>query len=289
MPSRRILLSFTRSLKVRRPSTSAGRPADDRDADLEAKEEERIWLKRQADGELDDQRLTDGLTGEATIYKRRASEKPEPGRPQLKCVTLLRQARARLTRLRQAEADPVRLRRQRINVSVPSGRTPRESLLAGKSHTRSRRRQDRSLECCVMIMEAFARLSRPEKYQWDIVAHCGDSPEITLVESDKLPESASDRFKVIQKMVLTTQYAFAGDYTVLCVGIGFWKDEVLITGVAGSKRQSTKSPRSSPVRPSSRTRCLRRLTPFQTTPSSLQCPTPTLNDTASLPSTSRKP
>jgi von Willebrand factor A domain-containing protein 8 len=52
--------------------------------DLAAKEEERVWVKRQTDGELDDSRLTEGLTGESTVYKRRGMEKPELGRPQLK-------------------------------------------------------------------------------------------------------------------------------------------------------------------------------------------------------------
>lgn len=53
-------------------------------ADLAAKEEERVWVKRQTDGELDDSRLTEGLTGEATVYKRRSMAKPEQGRPQIK-------------------------------------------------------------------------------------------------------------------------------------------------------------------------------------------------------------
>lgn len=52
--------------------------------DLAAKEEERVWVKRQTDGELDDSRLTEGLTGEATVYKRRGLAKPEEGRPQIK-------------------------------------------------------------------------------------------------------------------------------------------------------------------------------------------------------------
>lgn len=52
--------------------------------DLAAREEERVWVKRQTDGELDDSRLTEGLTGEATVYKRRGMAKPELGRPQLK-------------------------------------------------------------------------------------------------------------------------------------------------------------------------------------------------------------
>lgn len=52
--------------------------------DLEANEKERIWLKRQSDGDLDESRLTEGLTGESTIYKRRGMEKPEQGKPQMK-------------------------------------------------------------------------------------------------------------------------------------------------------------------------------------------------------------
>lgn len=45
-----------------------------------------MWVKRQTDGELDDSRLTEGLTGEATVYKRCGMEKPELGRPQIKYV-----------------------------------------------------------------------------------------------------------------------------------------------------------------------------------------------------------
>ena len=56
------------------------------DVDLAAREEERVWVKRQTDGELDDSRLTEGLTGESTVYKRRGMAKPELGRPQLKYV-----------------------------------------------------------------------------------------------------------------------------------------------------------------------------------------------------------
>lgn len=51
--------------------------------DLAAREE-RVWVKRQTDGELDDGRLMEGLTGEATVYKRRGVEQPEMGRPQIK-------------------------------------------------------------------------------------------------------------------------------------------------------------------------------------------------------------
>lgn len=45
-------------------------------------------MKRQTDGELDDSRLTEGITGELTVYKRRGMEKPELGRPQIKSVNI---------------------------------------------------------------------------------------------------------------------------------------------------------------------------------------------------------
>ncbi len=37
----------------------------------EARERERVWLKNQTFGELDDNKLVDGATGEKSIFKRR--------------------------------------------------------------------------------------------------------------------------------------------------------------------------------------------------------------------------
>ncbi|KZS88617.1 hypothetical protein SISNIDRAFT_417941 [Sistotremastrum niveocremeum HHB9708] len=147
---------------------------------LAAKEEERVWVKRQTDGELDDSRLTDGLTGEATVYKRRAMEKPELGRPQIK---------------------PKRIRFL-FDVSGSMYRFQYDGRL------------QRSLETAVMLMETFSKLSRKDKYVWDMYGHSGDSPEIALVEADKPPDNPGDRWRVAEKMNMLSQYAFSGDYTV---------------------------------------------------------------------------
>lgn len=147
---------------------------------LSAKEEERVWVKRQTDGELDDSRLTEGLTGEATVYKRRGTAKPEMGRPQLK---------------------PKRIRFL-FDISASMYRFQYDGRL------------QRSFETAVMLMETFNRLSRPDKYVWDIVGHCGDTAEVPLVAAGSPPTEVVDRWKVVQKMDLTTQYSFAGDYTV---------------------------------------------------------------------------
>ena len=41
----------------------------------------------------------------------------------------------------------------------------------------------------------------------------GDSPMIPLVEADHPPTEVRDRWKVVEKMEMITQYTFAGDYT----------------------------------------------------------------------------
>ena len=41
----------------------------------QAKRQERVWLKRQALGEIDDTLLVDGLTGEKAIYRRRSGDR----------------------------------------------------------------------------------------------------------------------------------------------------------------------------------------------------------------------
>lgn len=46
---------------------------------LEAKAEERVWLRHQTDGDMDDSKLVEGLTGEQTVYKRRGLQDPNSG------------------------------------------------------------------------------------------------------------------------------------------------------------------------------------------------------------------
>ncbi|VDB87134.1 unnamed protein product [Peniophora sp. CBMAI 1063] len=147
---------------------------------LAAKEEERVWVKRQTDGELDDSRLTEGLTGETTVYKRRGMAKPEPGRPQIK---------------------PKRLRFL-FDLSGSMYRFQYDGRL------------QRSLETAVMLMESFNRLSRKDKFVWDMFGHSGDSPDIPIVRVNETIAEVSDRWRVVKKMDMVPQYAFAGDHTV---------------------------------------------------------------------------
>lgn len=46
-----------------------------------------------------------------------------------------------------------------------------------------------------------------------LVLQSGDSPTIPLVEADHPPTEIHERWKVVEKMEMVTQYTFAGDYT----------------------------------------------------------------------------
>ncbi|GJJ14791.1 hypothetical protein Clacol_009059 [Clathrus columnatus] len=145
---------------------------------LSAKEEERVWVKRQTDGELDDNRLIDGITGEKTVYKRRAFAQPELGQPQLNGSMYRFQYDGRLRR------------------SLETGGT-------------------KFLASPVMIMETFARVKDKRKFLWDIYGHSGDEPSIPLLEASSVNEADRAQYwKVIEKMEMISQYTFAGDHTV---------------------------------------------------------------------------
>lgn len=51
---------------------------------LQAKSKERFWQKHQTSGEIDDNKLIEGIVGERNIYRKRGEQDPEPGQPQEK-------------------------------------------------------------------------------------------------------------------------------------------------------------------------------------------------------------
>lgn len=51
---------------------------------LQAKSKERLWQHHQTSGELDDNKLIEGITGERNIYRKRVEQEPEPGQQQSK-------------------------------------------------------------------------------------------------------------------------------------------------------------------------------------------------------------
>uniref|UniRef100_A0A914YAK9 VWFA domain-containing protein n=1 Tax=Panagrolaimus superbus TaxID=310955 RepID=A0A914YAK9_9BILA len=146
---------------------------------LEAREQERQWVKHQTSGDLDDAKLIEGLTGEKGIYRRRMEQLPEPGAIQTK---------------------PKRLRL----VFDVSG-----SMYRFNGHDQ---RLQKSMEAALMVMEALD--GKQDKIKYDIVGHSGDGPEMIFTTPDKPPSNEKQKFDVAKKMFLQSQFCYSGDFTL---------------------------------------------------------------------------
>ena len=145
---------------------------------VRARAKERTWLKHTTHGELDDAKIVDGAAGERNVFKRRGSEDPAPGALQRK---------------------PKQLR----FVLDVSGSMYRFNGQDG--------RLDRMLEAAVMIMTALDGME--SRFQYGIVGHSGDGPDIQFVVPGHPPEDRAEQLGILQKMVAHTQFCMSGDST----------------------------------------------------------------------------
>lgn len=145
---------------------------------VNAKSKERIWLKNQTDGELDDSKLVEGITGEHSVYKKRGLESADVG----------------------FHALPKRLK----FVFDVSG-----SMYRFNSYDQ---RLSKSLETAMMIMQSLNGLE--EKYVYDIVGHSGDSASIEFVKARQPPKNEKEMIQILQKMYVHSQYCWSGDNTL---------------------------------------------------------------------------
>ncbi|CAG8505992.1 1372_t:CDS:10 [Ambispora gerdemannii] len=138
---------------------------------IEAKKKERVWLKSQSSGDIDDTKLIEGLTGDHNIYKRRGENDPEIGFFQEKPKKMYFV----------------------FDLSA--------SMHRFNTHDR---RLDRSIEVALMIMESFK--SFENKFEYRIVGHSGDSPNVEFVTHGKYPKTEKDIFKVLKEMFTHSQF-----------------------------------------------------------------------------------
>jgi hypothetical protein len=68
------------------------------------------------------------------------------------------------------------------------------------------------LETAMMLMESFHGFE--QRYDYSIVGHSGDAPEIPFVAFGASPENRKERLKVLQRMIAHTQYCMSGDHTL---------------------------------------------------------------------------
>ncbi len=64
----------------------------------------------------------------------------------------------------------------------------------------------------MMLMESFHGFE--QRYDYSIVGHSGDAPEIPFVAFGASPENRKERLKVLQRMIAHTQYCMSGDHTL---------------------------------------------------------------------------
>jgi len=148
--------------------------------DIKRRKEERVWLRRQTTGELDDSRIVDALAGEKDVFKRRGvaeessvdsfNEGEEP-----MSITLV------------------------VDVSA--------SMYRFNSYDK---RLERLLEATLMIMDA---LEGDERFKLQIIGHNGSSARIPLATADT-PKDPATQLRILEEMVAHTQFTWAGDSTL---------------------------------------------------------------------------
>ncbi|KAI8064375.1 AAA domain-containing protein [Gongronella butleri] len=146
---------------------------------VEAKNKERVWLKNQSSGDLDDTKIIEGLTGERAIYKKRGEDDPELG--------LFQDKPKRMNFVFDLSA----------------------SMFRFNSHDR---RLERSLEVALMIMEAFRGFEH--KFEYQITGHSGDTANLPFIKPGQYPKTEKDEFEILSKMRAHAQYCLSGDNTL---------------------------------------------------------------------------
>jgi hypothetical protein len=149
-------------------------------------EEERKWMKHQSEGELDESKIVEGITGERLIYKRRANVDQkeqdymppqffEPKKPKLLHFVL--DVSASMYRFNGVD--------QRLY---------------------------KMMEIAVLIMESTQGFEK--KFIYRITGHSGQTSDLILVDEKKPPLNEKERLKVILKMHAHAQFCLSGDSTI---------------------------------------------------------------------------
>jgi len=149
---------------------------------LQAKTKEREWLNNQTDGELDDNKLVEGLVGEKLIYRRRRE-------PDNNDQGFDNQKPKRLTILADCSASMYRF-------------------------NGTDQRLTRQLESLCMVMEGLDSEAARNKVKWDIVGHSGDHRYIPLSLVENMPRTDKERLKILQECASHPQFCFPGDNTI---------------------------------------------------------------------------
>ncbi|KAL7546025.1 hypothetical protein ACHAWF_009370 [Thalassiosira exigua] len=150
--------------------------------DLRKRSEERVWLKNQTTGDLDENKIVDALAGERDVFRRR-------GNPDDAQHTL--------------HSDPITIK---LIVDISA------SMYRFNGYDQ---RLERLLEATLMVMES---LRDDGRFNLHIIGHNGSSAKIPLVNPETQLDEAT-QLRVLECMVANTQYTYAGDNTVEAISL----------------------------------------------------------------------
>lgn len=164
-----------------------------------------FWMKNQTSGELDENKLIEGVTGEKNIYKKRTvptshnqgfGKQNKPKR--ILFVMDVRYAKLETNFLFQS-ASMYRFEGldKRLTRLLESAVLIMESL------------QVRSLRLRLMQLQGFE-----ERIDYAIHGHSGDYAVIPFCKFGNPPKNRKERLKILQEMFAHTQYCWTGDNTL---------------------------------------------------------------------------
>jgi hypothetical protein len=175
--------------------------------ELSRRARERVWLRHQTHGDLDDSKLVDGLTGDRLVFKRRGV----PDTPNQ----------------RMDNSGDAHKKRLQFVVDV-SGSMYRFN---GQD-----RRLERMLEAVLLLMESMPSTHKPAagsvntsgssggadelgNVDYCITGHSGDSNNIRFLDFNMpKPSNEQERLEMLEAMVAHSQFCSSGDNTLGAVG-----------------------------------------------------------------------
>ena len=190
--------------------------------EITQRSKERIWLRRQSHGDLDDTRLIDGITGDRLIFKRRGYASEESS-----SMFHEKQILPHLTDHSDHEFTSMKMNLLFVvDVSASMYR------FNGRDG-----RLERMLEAMLMVLEAMPNsgvgngitesdslsmsrndnnsLVSNELIDYAVYGHSGDSDEIKFIEfEESKPTNEKERLVVLEQMASHTQYTMSGDNTL---------------------------------------------------------------------------
>ena len=211
---------------------ASGRRIEKRPQALESAKErgrERVWLKRRADGELDDERLVDGVAGDRLVFKRRGRPARDDAAPETataprrkRRIIFLMDVSGSMYRFHPLDGRLGRMLEATMLVTLhrashAHAETPNDD---DDDDERKRRRQKKCGEVsapfvrgdATQVMEALEGLD--ERYEYAVRGHSGDSGLVEFVNFGNPPPNRGERLKVLQRMVAHSQYCDSGDNTI---------------------------------------------------------------------------